>query len=99
MHLAQAVYAPLHSETRVLSSFDDKRRLIRRGGTGAAFQENRMNSNRTLVRWGALALLVTLMSGCCVAPWGGRYYGGERYYHGGGYEHGGYSRDGGGWHH
>ena len=33
-----------------------------------------MNSNRTLVRWGALALLVTLMSGCCVAPWGGRYY-------------------------
>lgn len=60
-----------------------------------------MNSNRTLVRWGALALLVTLMSGCCVAPWGGRYYGGERY-HGGGYEHGGYERGGehgGGWHH
>jgi hypothetical protein len=57
-----------------------------------------MNSNRTLVRWGALALLVTLMSGCCVAPWGGRYYGGERYH--GGYEHGGYDRHGGGgWHH
>jgi hypothetical protein len=60
-----------------------------------------MNSNRTLVRWGALALLVTLMSGCCVAPWGGRYYG-ERYH--GGYEHGGYDRGGydhggGGWHH
>ncbi len=59
-----------------------------------------MNSNRTLARWGALALLVTLMSGCCVAPWGGRYYGGERYYHGGGgYEHGGYDHGGGGWHH
>ena len=29
-----------------------------------------MNSKQTLVRWGALALLVTLMSGCCVAPWG-----------------------------
>jgi hypothetical protein len=56
-----------------------------------------MNSNRTLVRWGALALLVTLMSGCCVAPWGGRYYG-ERYH--GGYEHGGYDHHGGGgWHH
>ena len=56
-----------------------------------------MNSNRKLVRWGALALLVTLMSGCCVAPWGGRYYG-ERYH--GGYEHGGYDHHGGGgWHH
>ena len=56
-----------------------------------------MNSNRTLVRWGALALLVTLMSGCCVAPWGGRYYG-ERYH--GGYERGGYDHHGGGgWHH
>ena len=43
-----------------------------------------MNSNRKLVRWGALALLVTLMSGCCIAPWGGRYYGGGRY-QGGGY--------------
>jgi uncharacterized membrane protein YgcG len=62
-----------------------------------------MNSNRTLVRWGALALLVTLMSGCCVAPWGGRYYGGERYHGGGyergGYQHGGYDHGGGGWHH
>jgi uncharacterized membrane protein YgcG len=62
-----------------------------------------MNSNRKLVRWGALALLVTLMSGCCVAPWGGRYYGGERYHGGGyergGYEHGGYDHGGGGWHH
>ncbi len=66
-----------------------------------------MNSNRTLVRWGALALLVTLMSGCCVAPWGGRYYGGGHYqgggYGGGGYgdrggEHGG-DHGGGGWHH
>ena len=62
-----------------------------------------MNSNRTLVRWGALALLVTLMSGCCVAPWGGRYYGGG-HYQGGGYEgggggyHGG-DHGGGGWHH
>jgi hypothetical protein len=55
-----------------------------------------MNSNRKLVRWGALALLVTLMSGCCVAPWGGRYYGGEHYH--GGYERGGYDH-GGGWHH
>jgi hypothetical protein len=64
-----------------------------------------MNSNRTLVRWGALALLVTLMSGCCVAPWGGRYYGGG-HYQGGGYEGGGYhggdrggDHGGGGWHH
>ena len=63
-----------------------------------------MNSNRTLVRWGALALLVALMSGCCVAPWGGRYYGGG-HYQGGGYgggdrggEHGG-DHGGGGWHH
>ena len=55
-----------------------------------------MNSNRKLVRWGALALLVTLMSGCCIAPWGGRYYGGH--YEGGGYEHGG-GYGGGGWHH
>ena len=62
-----------------------------------------MNSNRTLVRWGALALLVTLMSGCCVAPWGGRYYGGGHHYQGGGYEGGGYHGGdhggGGGWHH
>jgi hypothetical protein len=69
-----------------------------------------MNSNRTLVRWGALALLVTLMSGCCVAPWGGRYYGGGHqgggHYEGGGYQgggdrggdHGG-DHGGGGWHH
>ena len=55
-----------------------------------------MNSNRKLVRWGALALLVTLMSGCCVAPWGGRYYGGG--YERGGHEHGGYEH-GGGWRH
>ena len=67
-----------------------------------------MNSNRTLVRWGALALLVTLMSGCCVAPWGGRYYGGGYgggHYQGGGYQGGGYEHGGGdhggggGWHH
>ena len=57
-----------------------------------------MNSKHTLVRWGALALLVTLMSGCCVAPWGGRYYAGGGYYQGGGHGHGGYER-GGGWHH
>ena len=64
-----------------------------------------MNSNRTLVRWGALALLVTLMSGCCIAPWGGRYYGGG-HYQGGGYgggdrggDHGGGDHGGGGWHH
>lgn len=64
-----------------------------------------MNSNRTLVRWGALALLVTLMSGCCIAPWGGRYYGGGHYQRGG-YEGGGGGdrddrgdRDHGGWHH
>ena len=55
-----------------------------------------MNSNRKLVRWGALALLVTLMSGCCVAPWGGRYYGGG--YERGGHDHGGYEH-GGGWRH
>ena len=64
-----------------------------------------MNSNRKLVRWGALALLVTLMSGCCVAPWGGRYYGGGHYqgggYGGGGYHGGDHGGDhgGGGWHH
>ena len=57
-----------------------------------------MNSKHKLVRWGALALLVTLMSGCCVAPWGGRYYSGG-YYHGGGYGGGGYEHGGGGWHH
>lgn len=68
------------------------------------FQETRMNSNRKLVRWGALALLVTLMSGCCIAPWGGRYYGGG-HYQGGGYEGGGYhggdrgGDHGGGWRH
>jgi hypothetical protein len=59
-----------------------------------------MNSNRKLVRWGALALLVTLMSGCCIAPWGGRYgghYQGGGYGGGGGY-HGG-DHGGGGWHH
>jgi hypothetical protein len=57
------------------------------------FRRPEMNSNRKLVRWGALALLVTLMSGCCIAPWGpGRYYGGGHYYQGGGYDH-----DGGGW--
>ena len=60
-----------------------------------------MNSNRKLVRWGALALLVTLMSGCCIAPWGGpgRYYGGGGHYQGGGYGGGGYGDHGGGWHH
>lgn len=67
-----------------------------------------MNSNRKLLRWGALALLVTLISGCCVAPWGGRYYGGGRYegggyghggYERGGHDHGGYDRGGDGWHH
>ena len=66
-----------------------------------------MNSKSTLVRWGALALLVTLMSGCCIAPWGGRYYGGghdQGYGYGGGGggggwgDHGGDHR-GGGWHH
>ena len=62
------------------------------------FRRPEMNSNRTLVRWGALALLVTLMSGCCVAPWGGRYYGGGHYYQGGGHEGGG-DHDGGGWRH
>jgi hypothetical protein len=63
------------------------------------FQETRMNSKYKLVRWGALALLVTLMSGCCVAPWGpGRYYGGG-YYHGGGY-YGDHDHDrDGGWRH
>ncbi len=63
-----------------------------------------MNSKHKLVRWGALALLVTLMSGCCIAPWGGRYYGGGHYQGGGyggggGYEHGGDHGGGGGWHH
>ena len=57
-----------------------------------------MNSNRKLVRWAALAIVVTLMSGCCIAPWGGpgRYYGGGGgHYQGGGYGGG----DRGGWHH
>jgi hypothetical protein len=65
-----------------------------------------MNSNRKLVRWGALVLLVTLMSGCCIAPWGGRYYGGGHYQGGGygggggyGHDHGGGDHGGGGWHH
>ncbi|MBC7665948.1 MAG: hypothetical protein H7276_19520 [Caulobacter sp.] len=61
-----------------------------------------MNSNRKLVRWGALAVLVTLMSGCCIAPWGGRYYGGGGHYQGGGYggPQGGYGdHGGGGWRH
>ena len=51
-----------------------------------------MNSNRRIVRWGTLALLVALMSGCCVAPWGGRYYAGGGYGYGGGghYQGGGY---------
>lgn len=57
-----------------------------------------MNSNRKLVRWGALALLVTLMSGCCIAPWGGRYHGGGYYQHGGG-GYGDHGGGGGGWHH
>ena len=52
-----------------------------------------MNSKRKLVRWGTLALLVTLMSGCCIAPWGGRGYGGGRY------QGGGYGDHGGGWRH
>ena len=55
-----------------------------------------MNSNRKLVRWGALAVLVTLMRGCCIAPWGGRYYGGGGHYQGGGY---GGDHGGGGWRH
>jgi hypothetical protein len=83
---------------------------MKQGGTDAAFQETRMNSNRKLARWGALAVLVTLMSGCCIAPWGGRYHGGG-YYQGGGYggpqggghggygDHGGGDHGGGGWHH
>ena len=64
-----------------------------------------MNSNRKLVRWGALAVLVTLMSGCCVVPWGGRYYGGGHGDQRGGYDHGGWGdqqrgdRDGDRWHH
>jgi hypothetical protein len=70
--------------------------LNEEGGTDAAFQETRMNSNRKLVRWGALAVLVTLMSGCCIAPWGGRYYGGGGHYQGGGY---GGPQGGGGWRH
>lgn len=51
-----------------------------------------MKSNSKWVRLSALAVLVTLMSGCCIAPWGGHgyyhgYYGGGGY--GGGYRHGG----------
>jgi hypothetical protein len=50
-----------------------------------------MNSNRRLVRWGTLAVLVAMMSGCCIAPWGsGRgYYGGDHSHGGGGYYGGG----------
>ncbi len=53
-----------------------------------------MTSNRRLVRWGTLALLVAAMSGCCVAPWGGRYYGGGGYHDGGRYQGGGEDRGG-----
>jgi hypothetical protein len=54
-----------------------------------------MNAKQKLVRWGALAVLVTLMSGCCIEPWGsGRHYGGGGHYQGGGYGGGG-----GGWRH
>jgi len=52
-----------------------------------------MNRNGRIARWGALAVLVTLMSGCCVLPWGGRggYYGGGGggHYSGGGPGYGG----------
>jgi hypothetical protein len=98
MPRSSAVYAALQTETRSLSSIDDNARLIGQGGADAAFQENRMNSNRKLVRWGALALLVTLMSGCCIAPWGGGRYHGGGYYQGGGYGGGG-DHGGGGWRH
>jgi hypothetical protein len=53
-----------------------------------------MKTKSKIVRWGTLAVLVAMMSGCCIAPWGGRgpgygYSGGG--YHGGGgyYHHGG----------
>ncbi len=43
-----------------------------------------MKSKSKIVRWGTLAILITAMSGCCIAPWG---YGGRGhgYYEGGGY--------------
>jgi hypothetical protein len=53
-----------------------------------------MKTKSKIVRWGTLAILVAVMSGCCVAPWGyGRGY--SRGYSGGygggygGYHHGG----------
>ena len=51
-----------------------------------------MKTKSKIVRWGTLAILIAAMSGCCVAPWGGRYYGGGHY-------QGGWGDHGGGWHH
>jgi hypothetical protein len=90
----------------VIESRDDA--LNRAGGAMRPSGETLMNTNRKLVRWGTLAVLVAMMSGCCIAPWGGRYYrgghegggyygGGNGGYHGGnGYYGGG---GGGGYHH
>ena len=54
-----------------------------------------MSSTRRIARWGALAMLVALMSGCCILPYGprGGYYGGG-YYGGGHHEGGGYGGGG-----
>ena len=51
-----------------------------------------MSSTRKIARWGTLAVLVTLMSGCCILPYGprGGYYGGGHHEgggYGGGYQH------------
>ncbi len=44
-----------------------------------------MKTKSKIARWGALAILVATMSGCCVAPWGyGHGYYGRGYYGGGG---------------
>ncbi|MET0383817.1 MAG: hypothetical protein ABW032_10395 [Burkholderiaceae bacterium] len=52
-----------------------------------------MKTKSKIVRWGTLAILVAMVSGCCIAPWGGRGYYGHGYYghgyEGGGYRHGG----------
>lgn len=57
-----------------------------------------MKTKSKIVRWGTLAVLVAMMSGCCIAPWGGGRGYGHGYYGGGG-GGGGYYGGGGGYHH
>jgi hypothetical protein len=61
------------------------------GSDVAADRSWMMKTKSKIVRWGALAILVAAMSGCCVAPWGygGRGYYGHGYYDGPGWHRGG----------